>query len=508
MKRSYLFKSIKRGLLCKPTLLFVALFSMSMGTYAVDESDIVEIQSGETYTFKGFTDCYYSYTATESGSLVLAGLAVDANYPIVYKDAAFTEEWSGVASNDGYVDGGQQVTITVTAGETYYLKFHSMESSPSFTATFMGTDESPTITYCSPEEGSELSVVSDIPVTLKFSVTVTVGTATLTSGSQSVTLTQNYTNGFYSWPVWEILYTWLSEGLVNPGDEVTFTLKDVKNSYDTPFGEDGTVTIVYKMPESVTELTDVSMPEVFIPWWQEGDENGIMTLTFSNDISTEEDLAPNVELWYGEAEAEVDRYTETITPTVDGSTVTIDFTGVSRLRRDMISGTATDYTTIIVRVKNLHDVNGYSVYTTGQGTVGSLTYEIPYTEFTIFPCDTTIESLSEVIIDYPSGIQLEDPSKVVVQDYKEQDFAYGTDVQAYTEEGSDIPTKLIVTLDKTITDDGTYYIKIAKGSLTVNYPDYITYDYNITEMFSVEASAGIGSVSLQSANNANGKIYT
>ncbi len=505
MKRSYLFKSIKSGLLCKLTLLFVALFSMSMNTYA---EDVVKIQSGETYTLTMFKYCHYSYTATESGSLVVAGSAVGADTPTLYTDDTFTEKLSdNIMSWDGYVDGGQQQTITVTEGETYYMEFYSMESA-SFTATFMGSDESPEITYCNPKEGSTLSVVSDVPITLKFNVSVSVGKATLTSGTNSTELTLNLTNGYYSYSVQSILYNWLSSGAISPGDDVTFTLTDVQNSYGTLYGEDGTVTLVYKVPENVTELTGVSMPDVFIPWWQEGDENGTMTLTFSNDISSEEDLAPSVELRYGSAESEEGLYTEDITPTVDGSTVTIDLTGVSRMGRDMLPSVSDTYSTIIVRITNLHDVNGNSVYTEGQGSVGSLTYQIPYTEFTITPSDTTIESLSEVVIEYPSGIQLADPSNVVIQNYAEQDVAKGTSVQANTEEGSVIPTKLIVTLDATITDGGTYYVKIAKNSLEVNYPDYKTYAYNIEKTFQIGSTTGIGSVSLQSADNANGKIYT
>ncbi|MCD8297367.1 MAG: hypothetical protein LUC88_07325 [Prevotella sp.] len=511
MKRSYLSKSIKRGLLCKLTLLLVAFISMSMSSYAVDAADIEELQLDSTYTLKGFTYYYYSYTATASGSLVVVGSAVGADYPFLYTDATFTEVLSDdIKTWEGFVEGGQKQTINVTKGEVYYMEFWSMESSSNFTATFMGSEESPEITYCNPEEGSVLSVVADVPIALRFSMPVTVGTATLTSGDLTEELTLNYTNDYYSYPVRDILYTWLKSGAVSPDDDIIFTLTDVKNSYDVVYGEDGTVTIAYKAPEVPTELSDVSMPEVFIPWWPEGDENGMMTLTFTNDISEVDTLAPNVELWYGPLESEdVSRYVESIPATVDGNRVIIDFTGVSRLWKEMLPSATEEYTTIIVRITNLHDVNGSSVYTTGAGSVGSLTYQLPYTELTIIPNDSvTVESLSEVVIEYPSGIQLEDASSVTILNYKEQEAAHGTSVEPVTEEGAAFPTKLIVTLNNTIEEEGTYYVEIPKNSLKVNYPEYKDYAYKIEEIFEITASNGIKGVSVAGIDNGDGKIYT
>ncbi|MCD8290431.1 MAG: hypothetical protein LUC91_02900 [Prevotella sp.] len=504
MKRSYLSKSMKRGLLSKFTFLLVALLSMNISTYAVEESDIVELELGKTYELTMFTHYYFSYTAEQSGSVIIAGSAL----PDLYTDATFTEILSDNVHWDGYVDGGQQETITVTGGETYYLHCYSMENSPYFIATYKSSGEGPEITYLNPEAGSELNIQYDEPIALKFSEAVTVGTATLTSGELSVPLTLNLTNGYYSYPVRDVLYTWLTSGAVSQGDDIIFTLTDIKNSYGTVYGEDGTVTIVYKAPAAPTEVTEENLPDVFLPWWNEGDENGIMTLTFSNDISADEDLAPKVELRYGQVDTEVGIYLETMSPVVDGNKLSVDFTGKSRLRKEMLSSATENFDKVVIRVTNLHDVNGNYVYTTGQGSVGSLTYEIGYKEFTITPSDSAVvESISQVVIEYGSGIKLDDPSSVTIQNYVEQEVAVGTSVEAVTEEGSDMPTKLIITLDKTITDNGYYFVIIPKNSLMINYPDYVEYAYKISEVFEIDSSTGIGSISMDSSVG-NGKIYT
>ncbi|MCD8202980.1 MAG: hypothetical protein LUD48_05005, partial [Prevotella sp.] len=489
------------------SFLLCAMFSISLSTYAA-EITVEDFVLDEEVTVEGsyFSKHYYSYTATENGTLSI--LATDVVYS--YTDETFTEESLEGWTNFGNENGKKRVTLEVEAGKTYYLLFQLQSKTPgTYYATLLSTDTKPEITYCNPAEGSVLSIEYDQPIGLRFSMDVSVGTATLTSGEQSATLTLNSYGGYYNYYYRDIIYGWLSSGAIKSGDVITFTLTDVQSSNGTLYGDDGTITINYYAPLIPTELSAESLPEVFLPWWNEGDESGIMTLTFTGDISADEGLAPKVELRYGEVESDAGIYSETVTPTVEGNTLTVDFTGKLRLRKKMLSGTTEKYSTITVRVTNLYDINGTHVYTTGQGTVGSLSYKIPYTEFTITPSDSmTVQSLSQVVIEYPAGIKLEDASKVSVQNFAEQEVAVGTSVEAVCEDGSDVPTKLIVTLDKTITDNGSYLIVIPKGSLLINYPDYISYDYKVSEVFIVDDTTWIGSVNMDSGNKGNGKIYT
>ncbi|MCD8297366.1 MAG: hypothetical protein LUC88_07320 [Prevotella sp.] len=483
------------------------MFTISLSTYAA-EITVEDFVLDEEVSVEGsyFSKHYYSYTATENGTLSI--LATDVVYS--YTDETFTEEFSEGWTNFGSENGKKRVTLEVEAGKTYYLLFQLQSKTPgTYYATLLSADAKPEITYCNPEEGSVLSIEYDQPISLKFSMDVTVGTATLSSGEQSATLTLNSYGGYYNYYVRDIVYHWLSTGLVSGGDEIIFTLTDVESSKGTFYGEDGTITIKYVAPAIPTELSAESLPEVFLPWWNEGDESGMMTLTFTDDISTDADLAPIVELRYGEVESDAGIYSETLTPVVEGHTVKVDFTGKLRLRKKMLSAATEKYTSVTVKVSNLYDKNGTHVYTTGQGTVGSVSFEMPYTEFTITPGDSAVvQGLSELLIEYPSGIKIVDASKVSVQNYAEREVAVGSSVEAITEEGSDFPTKLVVTLDKTVTDNGSYYIVIPKGTLEINYPDYITYDYNITEVFKIDQSAGIDSVNTDRGAKADGVIYT
>ncbi len=507
MKRNFISKSEKHVKLFRLSLLLCVLFSMSLSTYAADIT-VEDFVLDEEVTVEGsyFSKHYYSYTATQDGTLSI--LATDLIYS--YTDETFTEESMEGWKNYGNENGKKRVTLEVEAGKTYYLYFQLQSTMPgTYYATFLSAEAKPEITYCNPAEGSVLSIEYDQPISLKFSMDVTVGTATLTSGEQSATLSLSSYSGYYNYYVRDIVYEWLSTGAVSEGDDIVFTLTDVESSKGTLYGEDGTIVIHYVAPANPTELSAKSLPEVFLPWWNEGDENGMMTLTFTNDISAEDGLTPNVELRYGEVESEEGIYTETLIPVVVGNTVTVDFTGKLRLRKKMLSGATEKYSNITIRVTNLHDINGAYVYTSGQGTVGSLTYNIDYKEFTITPSDSAVvQSLSQVVIEYSAGIKLEDASKVSIQNYAEQELAVGTSVEAVSEVGSDVPTRIVVTLDKTVTDDGYYFIVIPKGTLMINYPDYISYDYKISEVFIIDQSVGIEGVSLDRTDKGDGIIYT
>ncbi len=514
MKSKIDMKLSKKGLGLRLVILLMALFSINLNTFAVDPDEIEELVLDQTYTLEGiFSKHYYYYTADQDGTVKIVG----TDQMNCYTDETFTETRSDCWNFDGYVDGGKQVSIYVTAGETYYLCYQLQSATTgTFIATFVGGDTDLELTYCKPEEYSTLDIVESGTISLKFSMDVTFDEAILSSGTQSANMEVSNQNGYYTINVKNIVYQWLVDGDVQPGDEILLTMTDVKSkALGTFYGEDGTLTLTYYAPALPTELVETTMPDVFLPWWKTGDEAGMMTMTFSNDLSTD-DTVTTIELRYGSMESEDGLYTEEIPYTVDGKNLIIDFTGKSRTRTEMLPYATSQYSTVTIRVVGVKDYQGNYVYNESSGSLASYTYQIDYKEFDITPSDNaTVGNVSTIEIEYLSGIVLShevEETAVSVKNIYEIEAATGIDVEEVTQEGDEMPTKLIIHLSKTISDAGIYTFTIPANFFMINYPDYTLYENRITGTFTVNEGGsdddptGINSVSLEKVGD--GKYYT
>lgn len=326
------------------------------------------LTSGETY--------YFSFTATQEAVYVLQA---NVYVPRPYSDAEITTQKTHTFSYGGTY--GQQVEFSMEEGETVY--FCSGNYGPWSDVTFMikisGSDGL-VLERVSQEEGGNLDITSNAGlVTLSFNMNVSASSAIIQSGTNTATL-DVHTSGIYlSFETKDVVYSWLQSGAVEAGDKVTITISGVCASNDNTilYNGDGTLTLTYYLTSIPVQLSSETIPSAFLSYWLPGDEDGILTLVFDGDLATGDEQTATATLSFGSAE-DGDYYVESLDVAIDGATLTIDFTDKLRTKSTMnISG---DYTSMSLKIATIRAADGTLVYSSGQGTTGSYSYSMDYTE--------------------------------------------------------------------------------------------------------------------------------
>lgn len=136
--------------------------------------------------------------------------------------------------------------------------------------------------------------------------------------------------------------------------------------------EDGTVTITYLLAAAPEYIASESIwPKTFLKYWPAGDPSGIATLEFTSAIeSVGEAKVVMGRVIPGAASEDVfEEFNLDDKVSIDGTTVTIDFTGVQR---------SCDKSEVTVMVQNVVGVNGLPVDMSKDGTALTLFKYITY----------------------------------------------------------------------------------------------------------------------------------
>lgn len=160
----------------------------------------------------------------------------------------------------------------------------------------------------------------------------------------------------------------------------SFTIKarvrDENGNFPENADKEGWISYSYTCGYLPTKAISSSWPEEFLSYWIAGDEAGIGTVTFNNELRSS---GVGAMLLMGNVEGDhgVDLYRSYIPAKVSGKTVTVDFTGVRRSLTDMMSNpSGTDYMNITIT--GLYDKNGQAVVSNSQGGVASYVVNLPY----------------------------------------------------------------------------------------------------------------------------------
>ena len=141
------------------------------------------------------------------------------------------------------------------------------------------------------------------------------------------------------------------EGLVAGGVEVSLNNTGDESNVSVV---DGTVTVTYPVAAGAAYLADESTwPEVFYSLWPAGDDRAKATLKFSKDIaSIEEVMVAMGHVEPGAQGGEGNTTTYAVTPSINGSEVTLDFAGVAR---------SANVSEVTVTVSSVKDTDGLTV---------------------------------------------------------------------------------------------------------------------------------------------------
>ncbi len=356
--------------------------------------DVEELKLDYVYEISGNVfSTYYYFIPTADGTLMTYGQGNMDHYEDENFETPINDVTNGYDENHNHIS-----SMVVEAGETYYLLYHCIESSYTFYATLLTTDEKPELTSVTPEEGSVVYITdeNDGMLSWRFNRPVEYGTITLSAGKENNQasvegLTCNYTNGFYSVSAKSYLLEWLREGIVEGGDPVALTIDGVYAEGDEScyYGEDGTMRIEWVACDKPVELISSEWPETFLSWWSEEDSSGIVTLTFDGPIlSFEDGQTAQCTLGFGTREEEGGYYIESITNAdnpgkiiVDGNSIKVDLTGKSRSRNDMLPGIDTsDFTTMSISVQLVKATDNTYCYSDVLGGLGSFSTNVSYEE--------------------------------------------------------------------------------------------------------------------------------
>lgn len=375
------------GRLRRALLLVVALVATGVNAVAVDDIELTTIEFDKVYTLPVMKTAYYQLTAEEDGIVTLYCNSSDVPRPYTTTDFDmdhrysdnFSYSYDSLFIDNEYWKYSCKVDFGVTAGTTYYLKGWTAMSNQQFLAK-MGAAELELVSL-EPEQNSIFDITETGQISLTFNYAVNVEKAMLKCGNNNAFELETYSHmAGLTYEIRDTLYLMLQKGIISGGEDMTLTLTGVCAASDASmkYGEDGTLVLHYICPSMPHMIKSESVPEKFLSYWIPGDEDAVATLTFDGDLLTNfttDKQKASATLSYGDSESG-DYYSETLTPTISGKTLTLDFSGKARTNATMNVKGSYGYMTL--KVANVRMADGTLAFAPGQGQLGSYSYSIPY----------------------------------------------------------------------------------------------------------------------------------
>ncbi len=358
------------------TLLVALLTSMS----ASAQVDLGEMELGKRYQLQMYKSAQGRYTP-ESDGLMTLYVFNNAQCFRPYRDAEHT---MGIDFEQSYGSSSYLMTFEVEQGETVYF-YDGFIMNDCEVMLEMNAPLKVEAVYPDPATTELYSYSSGGDIQIQFNRNIAVngnknifvkdkGLYPLTE----VGVRDNYVNiDMYSQ-----ITRMVAAGTIEPGDQFTIILDGICSANDKTdkYGDDGSLTLTYILASIPAEVKSWSKgtQDDFRSYYMPDDPNGKLVLTFDKPVDPQ---SPCVEFVYGDLDAgEGEYYIEEIPYTFndDATVMTADFSGKLRRAADM-SATGSIYQTS-VKVSNMRDADGQYVYTTGVGTLGSISFSWPLYE--------------------------------------------------------------------------------------------------------------------------------
>lgn len=349
--------------------------------------DLGQLQLDTDYSIAGdFNDYIGTFTAPTSGTLIATG----TNSTILEPYNAKLDDMEAAGNHievsyDNYY-GTKQYHFDVTEGTTYYFYLNFSMNSSVFRLS-MDSGEGIQIAKCTPEEGSVFSVSGGGLVSIQFNRAVHMdGQARVIAGDKEASVAVNGQTNIYSMEIKEILMNWLTDGTLVGGDKFTIRMYNVVAADDASqkYGTDGIAEIEYiigSMPVMLTGTENTT--GTFKSYYMENDPSGIVKLVFDGEISS-----ATASLTFGSLDVEGDYYTESLTPSIDGNTITVDLSGKTRTPEKMVAS-GTNYNNVTISFSKVLDTTGQYVYSSQDGVIGGFSFT--YDELLVVTADVLSE---------------------------------------------------------------------------------------------------------------------
>lgn len=363
----------------KRLLLFFAALLMAAPVCLADEGDeevfvvpvydIGEVTLGTEYYTQTFKDFAATLHVKEPG--LLSVMCVSSDYPIPYADPEHTEPLEFLSS---FYAGKQGYVMNVSEGDViYFYKSFCMGDSKVWFEMQKQELEFKSI----PAVGERLVPTGVAQLELDFNMPVVTSGGTMKCGGQTVSLEARSASLYILYEIKDIVMRWIESGIAaGTLIEVTITGVHAAVSESIKYGSDGTISLRFRLPSMPGKLVSNNIEDLtFKSYWLPDDPEGLLRMTFSKPVSTEN--PGYLSIVYGNAEA-MDVNQLTFNGKADGYDVVYDLRDIHFRPKDLLdSGNL--YPSIMLRPGGVCDSDGDLMYSPGIGTLASWTYEIPYT---------------------------------------------------------------------------------------------------------------------------------
>ncbi len=333
---------------------WLALMLVVCTVSAAKAADIETFELNTPYEVKGvFVSKKMAFTAEKDMLLKVCfvgsgSFSFYSSDSFAYTDAIADVEHAYETNEIGGVEYGRRYQLSVTKGNTYYIKAEC--SSSSVALQFIGIENSDVfelkgISFGGNEavEGGAISASKQLEVAFSKSpktdddAVFTWGSFSKkievhTSSTSLVVKTQSVVDSIMN----------LAENPAKEGDKVSVSFTNVKDSKDNLYNGDGNLTLNFTIPAAPATISnadevDAWMAAGFRSYWVKGDKGGILTVEYSRDLMTYDNgqtaqisllfgyqggTDDNVQYSFGKVKGAYDRIT------IDGNKLIVDFTDI------------------------------------------------------------------------------------------------------------------------------------------------------------------------------------
>lgn len=341
------------------TTLVLALATLT-GLAAVNPADYLDMKLGKEYELKFMDTFKGKFTPTEDGMLVEYGampvFTLSANGELELLETNYA----------GYIFGKQAWQFRAVKGTTYFFADDFVMYDCKFSI-----DLSPAMKLVKayPAAGRVYDLAAYGGIELTLNQLATVDAAIVKCGEHEGKVSVSVIGSNVGVACNELLEKWYAEGKINGGEELSVTLTGISDMMGNPAEN---ITVSYIAGHAPVRMLESQLPDKVLSWYASPELNSKATFTFSGPIQAK----PLVRLCYAPIELGYE-YIDTITPQVNGNTLTIDLAGKRRTSADMSTSGRTD-PMIYLQLLNLKDSTGQVVSSPGQGTIGTFLYELPF----------------------------------------------------------------------------------------------------------------------------------
>lgn len=362
----------------------------------------VEVKVGECYLLpQDFSNAYFTFQSETDGLLYLS-----LSKPLKIFGQGNPLPLYGKECVQG-IQAGQLYTFynTTTWGDSITMTVSFVEGKPYLPVALSSTSLADGSTYRVTEQEGDITFAFNVPVNaiaIKAEVELENG-ETVSVNSYRTSEDYNTQGTNYVLQLAETYEALSESGKLKAGDSFKVVLSDIASTDNAENIYDGRLVLNLKASGEAIRLESVSNQEKLQSYYMPGDEAGLITLTFTGEVTC---TAANATLAYGDREAGTWREVK-IPYSVSGNTITWNVQGI-HLTDVPADDEGNRYVSISLR--GICDKDGYPVESNTVGATGTIlfSYIVETIDINIYPdflpaAGSNIDAVEEIEIWISAG---------------------------------------------------------------------------------------------------------